>query len=85
MRWLSPPDSVPEARDRVRYSRPTSLRKVSRSRISLRMRAAISFCFAVRCSGSVSNQALASRIDRSVTWPIWRPAIFTARAWGLRR
>ena len=24
MRWLSPPDSVPEARASVRYSRPTS-------------------------------------------------------------
>ncbi len=56
MRWLSPPLSVPLARDSVRYSSPTSLRKVSRSRISLRMRAAISFCFAVSFSGSVSNQ-----------------------------
>ena len=27
MRWLSPPDSVPELRDRLRYSSPTSLRE----------------------------------------------------------
>ena len=44
MRWLSPPDSVPDARASVRYSRPTSTRKRSRSRISFRMRTAISFC-----------------------------------------
>ncbi len=42
MRWDSPPDSVPDARDSVRYSRPTSLRNCRRSRISLRMRVAIS-------------------------------------------
>ena len=44
MRWLSPPDSVPEPRASVRYSRPTSTRKRSRSRISFSMRTAISFC-----------------------------------------
>ncbi len=28
MRWLSPPDSVPEARASVRYSSPTSTRNL---------------------------------------------------------
>ena len=42
MRWLSPPDKVPEARDRVRYSSPTFFKKPSRSLISFRMRWAIS-------------------------------------------
>ena len=55
MRWLSPPDSVPDARASVRYSRPTSTRKVRRSRISLRMRPAISFCFGVELLRKVAE------------------------------
>ncbi len=43
MRWLSPPDRVPEARDRVRYSSPTLRRKPSREWISFKMGAAIIF------------------------------------------
>ena len=85
MRWLSPPDSVPEARARVRYSSPTSTRKVSRSRISLRMRLAISFCLEVSWPGRASNQARASFTDRAVASPMSEPPIFTARASGLRR
>ena len=37
MRWPSPPERLPEGRSSVRYSRPTSARKFSRSRISLRI------------------------------------------------
>ena len=37
MRWPSPPERLPDGRSSVRYSRPTSARKFSRSRISFRM------------------------------------------------
>ena len=37
IRWLSPPDRVPEARDKVRYSSPTLCRKPSRDLISFKM------------------------------------------------
>ena len=86
MRWLSPPDSVPEPRASVRYSRPTSTRKVSRSRISLRMRTAISFCLAVSFSGSSENQRvrLAHR-ERGDRRRYRAMAIFTASASGFSR
>ena len=41
MRWLSPPERVAEARERVRYSRPTLFKKPSRALISLRIWEAI--------------------------------------------
>ena len=41
------------------------MRKRSRSRISLRMRAAISFCLAFSAAGSSVNHSSALRIDRS--------------------
>ena len=85
MRWLSPPDSVPEARASVRYSRPTSTRNSSRSRISLSTRPAISFCLAVSCSGSSANHSPARLTDISATSPMCRPAILTHSASGLRR
>ncbi len=85
MRWLSPPESVPELRPRVRYSRPTFFRKPRRSLISLRMRWAISSCFGVSCSPSEPNQSAASRIEKSVTSLMLRPRIFTASASGFKR
>jgi hypothetical protein len=85
MRWLSPPDKVPEARAKVRYSSPTSLRKESRSRISLRMRAAISFCFGVSFAGSSAAQAAAWRIESAVTAAISAMSILTASASGFSR
>jgi hypothetical protein len=85
MRWLSPPDSVPEARARVRYSRPTSTRKVRRSRISFRIRTAISFCFAESWDGSSANQRSAARTESAVASAMSKPAILTASASGLRR
>ena len=85
MRWLSPPDSVPEARASVRYSSPTSTRNFSRSRISFRMRTAISFCCLLRCGGSAANHSPARLTDISDTSPMCRPAIFTHSASGLRR
>ena len=63
MRWLSPPDSVADAREHVRYSSPTFLRNPSRSLISLRIRPAISRCFRVSLSGSASNQSTAAAIE----------------------
>jgi len=47
---------VPEVRDSVRYSRPTSSRNFSRSLISLRMRWAISRSFALSLAGRPENQ-----------------------------
>src|SRR3954449_11610808 len=85
MRWLSPPDSVPEARPSVRYSSPTSTRKVRRSRISLRIRTAISFCFADRLDGSSPNQRSDALTESAVASPMSKPAILTASASGLRR
>ena len=85
MRWLSPPDSVPEARPSVRYSSPTSTRKVRRSRISFRIRTAISFCFGDRLDGSSANQRSAALTESAVASPMSKPAILTASASGLRR
>ena len=85
MRWLSPPDSVPAVRDRVRYSSPTSTRNCNRSLISLRMRRAISRCLGVRLSSSAANQRAASAIEKRVTSPMCRPPILTHSASGLSR
>ncbi len=85
MRWLSPPDRVPEFRFRVRYSSPTSLRKPSRSLISRRMRWAISLCLSDRWLSSSRNQAPALAIDISVVSLMCLPLILTASASGFRR
>ena len=85
MRWLSPPESVPEARASVRYSRPTSTRKRSRSRISFRMRAAISVCCLLSSGGSASTHSPARLIDMSETSPMCRPPTLTHSASGLSR
>ena len=85
MRWLSPPDRVPELRDRVRYSKPTLTRKPRRSLISLSMRWAISRCCGLRVSATAANQTAAWAIDMRETSPMWRLSILTARASGLRR
>ena len=61
------------------------MRNRSRSRISLRMRAAISFCFFVSSFGSSANQTFAALMERSPISPMCLPAILTASAWGLRR
>ena len=85
MRWLSPPDSVPELRLSVRYSSPTLTRNPRRSLISRRMRSAISFCLSVSWCDSVRNQSSACAIDIWLTWPTWLPPILTASASGLSR
>ena len=85
MRWLSPPESVPELRDRVRYSRPTLTRKPSRSLISFRMRPAISICLALSRSGRPANQSRAPAIDICAASPACISATRTASASGLRR
>ena len=85
MRWLSPPDSVPEPRDSVRYSSPTSFRNCSRSLISLRIRTAISFCFLVSFFGRASNQSRAVLIDSAVDCEIVKSLIFTLSASGRSR
>ncbi len=85
MRWLSPPESVPEARDRVRYSSPTFFKNPSRSLISLRMRSAISRWLGVSSALIPENQLPASAIDSAATWLMCLPAILTASASGLSR
>jgi hypothetical protein len=80
MRCDSPPERVPAARESVRYSRPTSFRKARRSRISFRMRVAISVCCFVKVFGTSLNHSLAFLIERSPTSPMCLPPTFTARA-----
>ena len=67
MRWLSPPERVPDDRDNVRYSKPTSTKNISLSLISFRMLPAISSCFGVSVFGSAANHSFASKIENSPT------------------
>ena len=86
MRWLSPPDSVPELRDRrqiveadiVEEAQPLAdfLEDADGDLVLL----GVELLPAAR-----SNQSSALRIDSSVTSPICLPAIFTASASGFRR
>ncbi len=85
MRWLSPPDNVPDARDRVRYSSPTFCKKPSRSLISRRMRWAISRWLGLSSASMPENQSRASAIDSRATSLMLRRAIFTANASGFSR
>ena len=85
MRWLSPPDSVPEARASVRYSSPTLRRNPSRSLISFRMRAAISWLAGVSVSETPANQSHAAAIDREAASLMLCPATLTASASGFSR
>ncbi len=85
MRWLSPPDRVPEERIRVRYSSPTFFRKPSRSLISFRMRSAISRWLGVSSASMPLNHVAASEIDRAAAWLMCLPATLTASASGFSR
>ena len=75
--WLSPPESVAEALDRVRYSRPTFRRKLSLAFISFII------VLAMNCSLSVSSREdtnlRASLTLRSENSLIFRPPTVTAR------
>ena len=78
MRWLSPPESVPALRERVRYPSPTDWRKPSRFRISLRMRSAIRSCWSVSFS---SLTHFSSSVTESwVNSKMLRPPTVTASA-----
>ena len=61
IRWLSPPDKVPEERNNVKYSKPTLCRNPSRSVISFKIRSAImesrsdSFRFRINSSAFVTD------------------------------
>jgi hypothetical protein len=71
MRWLSPPDSVPELRARREIFEADIEQEGRRSRISLRMRTAISFCLLVQqlpAATRTSRRAL--RIDICEMSPI---------------
>ena len=54
IRWLSPPESVPAERDRVRYSSPTLLRKPRRDLISF-----------IICSPISLSRSLISRFSKN--------------------
>ena len=77
MRWLSPPERVPEDRDRVRYSRPTLCKKPSRDLISFKMGAAIIFSRSE--SSKLSTNSKASVTDLSQNWLMFSPPTVTAR------
>ena len=77
MRWLSPPDKVPEARDRVRYSSPTLCKKPSRDLISFKMGAAI--IFSRSFSSRPSTNSRASVTDLSQKALMLMPPTVTAR------
>ena len=69
----------------MRYSSPTSTRNLSRSRISLSTRTAISFCLGLSRPGSSVNHSPARLTDISATSPICNPPTFTHNASGLSR
>gem|GEM_PF-6077885 len=79
----SPPESVPELLDSVRYPSPTSSRNLSLEVISLSMSLAISASFSL--SLSPLKNFMQSETDISVTSMMDLSAIVTARALGLRR
>ena len=83
MRWLSPPERVPEARDRVRYSSPTLCKKPRRDLISFKMGAAIIFSRSL--SSRASTNSNASVTDLSQKALMLMPPTVTARLSGERR
>src|SRR6478735_7133205 len=83
MRCASPPERVADGRSRLRYSRPTSRRKVRRAWISLRT------WWAIWASRPVSTRlfrnSAQSRMGRAATSAMDLPLINTDRDAGLRR
>ncbi len=80
IRWLSPPERVPEARERVRYSSPTLCRKPNRDLISFIMGAAIMLSRSVRARASTNSRA--SVTDLSHSSLMLRPPTVTPRLSG---
>ena len=56
MRCASPPDSVPVARERERYSRPTLMRNDTLARISFKIGAPMASCMAVSVNASMNSR-----------------------------
>ena len=83
IRWLSPPDRVPEARDKVRYSSPTLCRKPNRDLISFKMGAAIIFSRSVSSRAWINSKA--SVTDLSQKALMLMPPTVTARLSGESR
>ena len=83
MRWLSPPDSVPDERESVRYSSPTDCKKPRRSIISLITLSPILCCISV--SLSVWRNSIALTTDFSANSAIFSPPSVTASTSGRRR
>ena len=76
--WLSPPESVPEERDSVRYPSPTLLRNSSLLRISFTIWAAMSSSLGVICRPFRNSPA--SLTERSVSSAMFLPPTVTASA-----
>ena len=85
MRWLSPPESVPEARASVEIFEPDVAQEaeplVDLLEDALRDLAPLG----VSSPGSAANQSTASAIDRFATSEMFLPRILTAKASGLSR
>ena len=83
IRWLSPPESVPLARDKVRYSKPTLCRNPSRSVISFKIAFAIIRSLSVSCRFLTNSSA--SETDFSQKSLILIPPTVTDRLSGFKR
>ena len=80
MRWLSPPERVAAARERVRYCSPTLARKFSRERISLSILSATTMSRAESCEGRASTNSRARVTGREQKSMMLSPPTVTARA-----
>ena len=76
IRWDSPPDSVPAARESVRYPSPTCFRNLSLCLISLVM--SLDICCSLGVSSRFSKNRIACSTDRSVSSMIFFPPTVTA-------
>ena len=83
IRWLSPPDKVDAALDKVRYCRPTSIKNCSRDLISRTICSAISAKLPSSFNSSINAMALRMGIRQKSIMPI--PPTVTARAISDRR
>ena len=82
IRWLSPPESVPEERESVKYSNPTLCKNPKRLLISLRIAAAIIVSRALSSKWLTKSKACAT--DFSQRSAILMPPTVTARLIGER-
>ena len=85
IRWDSPPDRLPDCRDKVKYSSPTLFKNCRRVIISFKILCAISRFCGESCSSTLPNHCKAFLIDISEACIISKPQILTAKASGFKR